>query len=479
MARSIKNRYPFFLILLHVGIWLAACLPIKNRTQETLEIPQSYGNRKDSSNIVELKWNHFISDSNLTSLISSSLSNNQDLLISLQRIETYKADVLYNKGLLWPTLSANGSLAQRRFGKYTMDGAGNASTPIYGGKLIPTDLPDYYLGFQSSWEIDIWGKLRSRKKAAFNRLLASIEGRNLIITQLIYETALAYYEIIALDNELDVVNKTIQIQQKALSVIQIQKESGRANELAVQQFEAQLLKTKSRKVQIIQSILEWENKINFLLGRFPQAIVRDKNHLTDTLHLNLSVGLPSSLLLNRPDIRQAESELAASKADAQATRMAFLPSFNITGNSGFQSFKPDLLFITPASITYGIMGNLSAPLLNRSALKASYKNANARQQEAFYNYQKAIINGYVEVYNEVNNLRNLAQIVKYKEEQSNLLSKAIETSAELFSTGRANYLEVLFTQQNALEAQLELIESRKRQAISGISLYKALGGGWK
>jgi outer membrane protein, multidrug efflux system len=309
--------------------------------------------------------------------------------------------------------------------------------------------------------------------------LGSVEGRNLTITNLISEISSAYYELLALDNELEIISEAIKLQQNALDIVTIQKQTGMANEVAVKQFKAQLLNSKGLEVEVLQRITENESKINFLLGRFPQTVNRDKSVFTQPIPMQAKVGIPSDLLKNRPDIRQAEFDLLASKADVKAARAAFYPSLNITGGIGFQAFNSAYLFTSPQSIAYNVIGSLAAPLINRSAIEAEFRTAKANQIEAMYNYQKGIINGYVEVYNEMMNIKNLEQIYNLKNEEVNELTQVVKASSDLFKTGRSNYLEVLVAQQNTLQSKLELVEAKKRQYNSIINIYKALGGGWR
>jgi multidrug efflux system outer membrane protein len=360
-----------------------------------------------------------------------------------------------------------------------MDGAGNATTEITPGQIVPVNLPDIYLGLQSSWEIDIWGKLQNQRKSAISNYLSSIEGTNFVISNLVADVAIHYNELLALDNELDIIRQTIQKQQDALDVIKVQKEAGRANELAVQQFNAQLLNTQALEKNVLQQITVTENKINFLLGRYPQPIQRTKEVLFKEVPQQILSGFPSQLLANRPDIREAEFQIEASKFDLKAAKAAFFPNFNITASFGFQAFNPEFLFASPASIAYSAMGTLVAPIINMNALKAQFNTAKANQLTAMYNYQKTILNAYVEVANELSNIQNLQQINSLKKQQSNILKKSVETSNELYKYARASYLEVLIAQQSALQSNLELIHVTKQQRISTINIYKALGGGWR
>ncbi|MDO9001319.1 MAG: efflux transporter outer membrane subunit [Bacteroidota bacterium] len=474
------NKFNIIFFSLIISIIIVGCKTTVISEKDNLKkIPDSFSSAKDSINSANIKWRDYFNDSNLTTLIDIALKNNLDLLSALQKIEIANASFKFRKGALFPDLNLNVAASQKRFGLYTMDGAGNISTEITPGQIVPIQLPDYYVGLQTSWEVDVWGKLRNKKKAALARYLSSIEGKNLIVTSLIAEIANTYYGILTLDNELDIIIETIKLQKSAFELVSIQKEAGAANELAVEQFEAQLLNSMALEFETLQKITESENKINFLLGRFPQSVKRNQLILKQTLPVKIAVGIPSNLLKNRPDIRQAEFGLLQSKADVRAAKAAFYPSFNISAGLGLQAFKTGFLLTTPQSLAYSILGNLVAPLINRKAIKAEFKTANANQQQALYTYQKSIINGYIEVYNQLNNISNLEKIYELKTKEVAVLAKAIETSTTLFKTGRATYIEILMTQKSSLQSKRELLYTRQNQFTATINIYKALGGGWQ
>jgi outer membrane protein, multidrug efflux system len=475
-----KSRIYYTLTILFLLITFSGCATLNTHLSiPKKELPARFQNQKNTTAIASIKWRQYFTDALLQKLIDTAISSNIDLQIALQRIEISRSSVKLANGALLPKFSLNVGGGVRKFGLYTMDGAGNASTEITPGQTVPVNLPDIYLGLQSSWEIDIWGKLRNQRRSAISQYLSSIEGTNFVISNLVADVAIHYNELLALDNELDIIRQTIQKQQEALDVIKIQKEAGRANELAVQQFNAQLLNTQALEKNVLQQITETENKINFLLGHYPQLIERTKRVFFEEIPQKISAGVPSQLLANRPDVREAEFQIEASKFDLKSAKAAFFPNFNITASFGFQAFNPEFLFISPASIAYSVMGTLVAPIINMNALKAQFNTAKANQLTAMYNYQKTILNAYVEVANELSNIQNLQQINSLKKQQSNILKKSVETSNELYKYARASYLEVLIAQQSALQSNLELIHVTKQQRISTIRIYKALGGGWR
>lgn len=462
-------------------VLFSACSLPKNTTEKlSTAVPAKYNaTANDTATIATINWRKYFSDEQLLKLIDTALALNPDMQIALQHIEVARSGVRFAAGNLFPTIAAKGSAGRTDYAQYTQEYAGNITTYYEPNKIVPNPLNDFYVGLTAAWEMDIWGKLRNQRKAALSNYLASIEGKNFVVSNLIAEIATAYYELIALDNELEIIRQTIQKQQEALDAVKWQKEAARANELAVQQFEAQLLNTQALEKETAQQITETENKINFLAGRFPQTIERKKELLFQEMPQQITSGIPAQLLSHRPDIREAELQVKASKYDLKAARAAFFPNINISAALGFQSFNTQYLFVTPASVASNILGGLAAPLINRNAIKAQFNTASANQLAAMYNYQKTILNGYTEVANGLSNIENLKQISTLKKQQTEVVTQSVETSTELYKASKANYLEVLIAQQNSLQTQIELINTNKRLHIATVTIYKALGGGWK
>jgi NodT family efflux transporter outer membrane factor (OMF) lipoprotein len=334
------------------------------------------------------------------------------------------------------------------------------------------------VGFQSSWEADVWGKLRNRKKAASARFIASEKARHLIQTLIVAEVARHYYSLLALDSKLIIIRENVRLQETAVTLIAAQKAAGRATELAVKQFNAQLLNTQSLEALVLQEIIRLENELNLLLGRYPQPIARGESILKQTLPSALQTGLPTQLLTQRPDIQQAEFQLLAARLDVTAARAAFLPSFNLTAGLGLQSFSARVLFTTPTSTAYSVLGGLTAPLFNRNMIRAEYRRASATQLEAFYSYQQSILIGYQEVATQLNKIDNLQKSYQFKSQEVKTLEEGVSISKDLFVAGLASYLEVVTAQKSVLAAEFDAIDSKQLQFNATIDLYRALGGGW-
>jgi NodT family efflux transporter outer membrane factor (OMF) lipoprotein len=464
------------LCLLFIGCKMPA---VSSAVANNAELPATYQKSTDTVNMSSVTWKNYFKDPYLVQLIDTALVHNQELLITLQEVEMAKNDIRVRKGELLPSVGIGAGAGVEKVGRYTSQGAGDATTEIMPGMEFPEPLTDFRVAAYAHWEIDIWKKLRSAKKAAITRYLATIEGKNFVITNLVSEIARSYYELKSYDNQLEIVRQNIELQKNALEIVKAQKEAARATELAVQKFQAEVFSSQHREFDLLQAIKETENKINFLLGRYPVAIPREKVALSTLPVPLVQAGIPAQLLANRPDIKQAELELAAAKLDVKVARAEFYPTLGISATYGLQAFRTKYLFQTPESLVYSFAGDIAAPLINRNAIKAEYKNANARQVQALYNYQRAILNAYMEVSNQLSKISNLEKSYQLKFQQVEALNRSISASNELFVAARVDYFEVLMTQRDALETQLELVETKKDQLNATVQVYRDLGGGWK
>lgn len=475
-----KQKLYQYIGLLSLAMAFASCkIPALTQRTENKVVPNAYTSSTDTTNMAALQWRSFFKDQNLISLIDTALKNNQELLITLQEIEMAKNDIRIRQGQLLPSVGAQLGAGVEKVGRYTSAGAGDASTEIESGKAVPDPLTDFKIAAVANWEVDIWKKLRNAKKATITRYLATVEGKNFVLTNLVAEVANSYYELLALDNQLAVVQQTIALQKNALEVVKLQKEATRVTELAVQKFQAEVLNSSSLEFELLQRITATENKINLLLGSYPQKINRTKDNFLNLLPPIVQSGIPAQLLANRPDIKQAELELAAAKLDVKVARAEFYPSLGISAGLGLQAFKPTYLVKLPESMLYGLAADVAAPLINRNAIKAEYLNANARQLQAVYNYEKTILSAYLSVSTELANIQNLSKNYALKNAEVDALTKATSIANDLFKSARADYLEVLMTQRDALSSKLELIETKKQQLTAVTSIYQELGGGWK
>lgn len=418
-------------------------------------------------------WDTFFTDPHLRALIDAALDNNQELDIRLQEIIIAQAEIGARKGEYLPFVDARIGGGVEKVGGYTSQGV---SDETHG---VPEHLPHLSFGLSAAWELDIWARLRNAAKAANYRYLSSVEARNFLVTEIVAEIADSYYELLALDNQIDVLDRYIAIQQDALEIVKLKKQAARATELAVQRFEAEVLANQSLRYDLEQQRIEAENRINFLVGRFPQPVERDATRFETTEPPTVETGIPSELLDNRPDVRQADLLLEAAKLDVKVARARFFPSLSIEAGVGYESFNAAHLVSTPQSLVYNIAGSLIAPLLNFAAIKADYRSANARQMQAVLTYERTVLQAFTEVVNHLAMIENLRGRFERLRAQVDTLEAAIETSSILYQTARADYVEVLLTRRDALEAEMELLETRKRQLQAMVGMYRALGGGWR
>lgn len=443
-----------------------------------LQLPSKF--QKDSvagTTATVTPWRQFFSDPALASLIDTALVNNQDLRMTIQQIAIAKSGVLYQEGQMMPTVSGGGSVGVSKAGRYTSEGAGNATTEIKPGKSMPEPLMDYQIGATADWEVDLWHKLSSSKHAAVEHYLATVDGRNAVLSSLISQVAGNYYQLLALDNKLDLIHQYIDLQKKAVEIAKIQKKADADTELAVEKFEAELAKARADEYTLKQQITESENSLNLLLGRYPTKIDRNKDAFLSINLQKVMTGIPSELLTNRPDIRQAEHELASAKWSVDAARKEFLPSLNISASIGLDAFNPTYLTKLPKSLAFSVLGGLTGPLINKKAIQANFQSADAQQIEALYEYDKTLLTAYSEVCTLMSKIDNLDKYYQLKEEESQKLDQSINIARLLYMNSRCTYLDVLMDERDALDAKMELLDAKAQQLSSMVDVYRSLGGG--
>ncbi|AEA42147.1 TolC family protein [Fluviicola taffensis] len=477
---STKNKISSWLLIASLAVAVSACksLKIANKTENRFT-PASYQGSQDSTNTSKVHWKDFFRDQNLIALIDTALKNNQELNIIMQEINVAKAEVRAKKGEYLPSAGLAVGAGLDKVGRYTRDGAVEENLPIKDGKAFPEPLGNFMVGFNASWEIDIWRKLRNGRDAAASRYLGTVEGKNFMVTNLVAEISESYYELMAYDNKLMILTQNLEIQKNALEIVKMQKIAGEVTELAVKKFEAEVYKNQSHLFYLRQQIVEAENRVNFLVGRFPQPVIRNSTAFQQMVPDTIYSGIPSQLLENRPDIRQAELNLVASKLDVKVARANFYPSLRITAGVGYQAFNVKYLINSPQSLLYNIAGDLVAPLINRNALKAKYFSAKAKQIQTVYSYEKTILNAYIEVVNRMSKIDNLKNSYDLKQQQVDALTQSITISTNLFKSAKADYMEVLMTQRDAIEAKFDLVEIKQEQLSNMVSMYQSLGGGWR
>jgi len=477
MSNNLKPKITGIVFILFA---LASCsIPDNEIKTENNFTPESFSNEfKDTTSIANLNWKNYFDDNNLSVLIDSALQNNQEMNIMKQEIEISKNEILTRRGEYLPSVKIAAGADYTKEGGYTSSAAIKENLNATEKKNVVLSNSKFMIGAIATWEIDIWKKLRNAQSAAEMNYLAGIEGKNFLQTNLISEIAYSYYELTALDNLLEIIEQNIKLQTDALKSVRLQKESAKVTALAVNRFEAQLLNTQNLQYAVKQRITESENRIHYLTGIFPRSLKRNSIKFLEFKLDTLQMGLPSSLLKNRPDIRRAEFQLAASKLNVEVARANFYPSLGLKAGVGFNAFNPTFL-TNPASIVYNAAGDILAPLVNRNAIIAAYNTASAQQIQAVFTYEQSIINAYADVLNQLAKNDNYKYSFDTKSKEVELLNESVNIANSLFYSARADYVEVLLTQEEALKSKMELVEIKLQQLNAKVNLYRALGGGWK
>lgn len=495
---------PLMALILGASLLLAGCsVPREINNQQHRPLPESFaghseatltlgnpgestGTLSDQASALEdvqplPTWDTFFDDPNLIALIEQAISRHPDMEIALQQIEIARANLRMKRSASIPSIDALAEAGLRKYGFYTPDGIGNYDTNfsenLKDDEKLPNPLPDYFIGLQASWEIDLWGKLKHKRRAAYQQFLSSYEGRKMVQTALVAEVAQSYFALIAKDNELVILDKNIGLQQNALEAIQVQREVGFANELGVSQFKAMLLNSKGKREDILLEIASLQHHINFLTGSTHGVINRAT--LDISIDLPALEAMPMQVLAFRPDIRQASLDLLASNAKLRAAKAEFLPSLVLSPYIGFQSFDLSKLLMSPTSLAYGLLGGVTAPLLNKRTIRTAYEIQRAHYGIDFQQYEKTVLAAWKEINEILDTGSYLDNKLEFLQQESAILVDAIDIANELFFAGQANYLDIITTQRTALEAEINLVQGKLDQLQTRVALYRALGGGWE
>jgi outer membrane protein, multidrug efflux system len=462
---------------------LSSCsIPNLRGPEAAPEVPAAFGGAagsgaNNSESSAQLGIQEFFSDPLLTGLIDQALASNRELKILDEEVQIANNEVLARQGAFLPFLSLGAGAGLSKPSLYTPEGAVEDELTYPGNQHFPDPLSNFAAGINLAWQIDIWRELRNARDAAQQRYIAASERRNYFVTHLVAEVAENYYSLVALDRRLENLGRTIEVFEQSLKVAQAKQAAGRDTALPVQRFQAEVRKNQSEMNIVRQEIIEAENHINLLANRYPQPVARSSAGFFDLTIHPLSAGIPAQLLQNRPDIRQAERELAAAGLDIKVARAHFYPRVDITGGVGYEAFNPTYLFLTPESLIGNIAGNLVVPLVNKKAIQAEYKSANAKQLQAIYNYQRVILTAFTQVINLMAKVDNYGKSIAIKKQQLEWLQASVDTANKLFQTARTEYVEVLLAQRELMEARMGLIETKREQLSAIVNAYQALGGG--
>jgi NodT family efflux transporter outer membrane factor (OMF) lipoprotein len=456
---------------------LPSCgIPPLRQAEPGPALPETFNGAISPEASSQLGIQEFYNDPLLIGLIDQALTNNRELKILNEDVVIAANEILARSGAYLPFFTAGPLVGLNRASKSTIEGAALADDPFTPGHFFTNPHGNYLIGLNLTWQIDIYRQLRNARDAAGQRYVEAIERRYYFTTRLVADVAENYYRLMGLDKRLENLDQIIRFLEQGLEMTRTRKEFARDTELAVLRFEAEVARNRSEKLIINQDIIEAENRINFLLNRYPQRVERVSEGFFDMNINTLSLGVPSQLLQNRPDIRQAERELSAAGLDIKVARANFYPQLILNGGVGLNAFNPAHLF-EPGAVLGDIAGTFIGPLVNRRAIKAQYLTNNAKQRQAVYDYQRTILNAFTEVINRITMVQNYSNSVEIKKQQMASLQKAVQAATDLYLLARAEYLDVLTVQRDLRDARMALIDTKVEQLSAIVRTYQALGGG--
>jgi NodT family efflux transporter outer membrane factor (OMF) lipoprotein len=464
-----KQRKLGILIIVLTAVALISCQSYKHLGvsphADTDSIFRDVVSNIDTTTIADIPWREYFTDPKLQSLITEGLDQNIDLQIALTRIKKAEVNLNMASGNMLPDVSAGFQIDHTR-----------TSSGENGRDILGYTSNQNSLGFLAYWEIDLWGKLASKSRAQYANYLNSFEYKNLVQTDLITNIANDYYNLLALDRQLQITRETIVLLQESATTMAALKEAGQQNAASVEQSNALLYSTQLSVPALESQIREKENAICLLLGKKPGQIERTSIG-EQTINTNLKIGIPVQLLSRRPDVKQTELNVLSAYATTDAARASFYPSLTITSTSFGLAAVDFSDFFRPENIAANIVAGLTQPIIKRYQLKGNLKIAEAQQEEALLNFRNAVLLAGQEVSNVLYGYESSLKKNEFRERQIDALTNAVDYSKDLLIAGEAIYTEVIIAQQNLLSAQLNQVIDKLEQLTYGVELYQALGGG--
>jgi multidrug efflux system outer membrane protein len=459
------------LALLCAALVLSGCTMGPNYRRPTVAVPTTYRGavpdstpQTETASLGDQKWWDIFQDEQLRTLIRVALQKNYDVRIAASRIMEAKAQLGITRADQFPTLSAGAGIADARSAR---------------SKFLPAfETSTGQVNFSAAWELDFWGKFRRATEAARANLLASEWAREEVVSTLVANVAAAYFQLRALDLQLEISRRTLDSRQESLRLTQILANGGATSLLDVRQAE-QLVFTAGAEVPALeQQIEQQENFLSVLLGQNPGDISRGQTLTEQQQPPEVPPGLPSALLERRPDIREAEEQLVAANAEIGVARAAYFPDISLSGSGGFQSSALTNLFSGPAG-AWSFGASLAQPIFTAGRLRSGVRLAEAQQRTAMLFYQQSIQGAFRSVSDALVAYRKTREF----RAQQDLLFQSAEDAARLshmrYTGGATGYLEVLTNETNAFSAELGLAQARLNELLALVQLYEALGGGWQ
>jgi multidrug efflux system outer membrane protein len=445
---------------------LASCAPVgPNYVRPRVATPDQYRfvqGPAQAESLADAPWWQIFSDPALQALIREGVANNLDLRAAVARLERARAQVGIAKSFFYPQV---GGTATYTFQRNT----GTADDDVQQGGVF---------GFQLAWELDLFGRLRRQKEAAFAQMLASEQGRRGVLVTLVGDVASNYFLLRALDQQLQIAHRTLDVNDQTVVYFQNRLDGGVSNRLEVDRAQATRAETAATIPDLEQQVALVEHALSLLLGRLPGAIDRGPLSPEPSLPPAIPAGLPASLLERRPDVVEAEQLLVAANADVGVAKAMFFPTISLTGFLGGVSGDVFTLLGSSGGV-WSLGGGLLQPVFEGGRLRRNLDAARASFDEAVAQYQKAALNGYREVANALVTIQKVADVRVQREAGVVALQDAADLARSRYQSGLASYYEILEADQQLFQQELLLAKARGTEFQARADLYRALGGGWQ
>ena len=429
-----KRKKLYIAILLLAGV-LTSCKVGKSYVRPDLHLPDSLERAQDSISFGDQDWRDIYMDATLRSLIERALDHNKDMLIAAARVKEMAAQKRISTAALLPDIK----------GKVTA-------------------------------ERDLWGNLRWARSASIAEYLQSIEAQRALRITIVAEVAQAYYELVALDTELDIVKQTLKAREEGVRLARIRFAGGLTSETSYRQAQVELARTATLVPDLERKISLKENDIAYLAGEYPNKIARSRLLQEFNSPETLPVGLPSTLLERRPDIRQAEQKLIAANAKVGVAYTNMFPRLALTGGFGSESTSLSELLKSP----YAVMeGALLTPIFGWGKNRAALKAKKAAYEAEVHSYEKAVLEAFKETRNAIVNFNKIKEVYELRANLERSAKSYMDLAQLQYINGVINYLDVLDAQRGYFDAQIGLSNAIRDELIAVVQLYKALGGGWE
>ena len=465
-----KNNIYKIVLLGVTATVMQSCFVAKEYDRPELKTENLYRNEivsTDTISLANVAWDKVFTDPLLQGYIKKGLENNLDIKIAMQNIAAAEATMKQGKAGYFPTLSAGTDWTHQELSKNSQ----------FGALLQNRSTDQYQLTGSLSWEADIWGKIRSNKRAVNATYLQTTAANQAVKTQLIANIAATYYQLLSVDAQIKLAEKTLVNRNQSIETIIALKDAGNVTEVGVKQTEAQKYATEIILADLKNSIIILENIMSILMGQGSAKIERNTFE-TQSMQPTITLGVPATLLRNRPDVIAAEYNLISNFEQTNVAKSNFYPTLKLTANGGLQSIDLKEWF-SANSIFANVITGLTQPIFNQRQIKTRFEIAKANQEKAYLQFEQSLLTAGKEVSDALAQYNNETYKLTVREKQVDALNKATDYSDELLTYGLANYLEVLTVKDNALNAELSLIDNKFQQYKAIIQLYRALGGGWQ